>query len=171
MTFSNCSTPTHVRTLWVLSPGDLQPWQRWPSFVPPRTLYEKCLACLPPSDAPNDNRSTKVNENLLDRLIAWLREDWSLDAILQLDRLVYWLRVCAVCEARPLGTLAFIWNLALFSNWAVKPPGFKLDPAFIQIQFLIEEIRYALKNWTGCMGQNFNAVHPITKMYKSVKHM
>ena len=52
------------------------------------------------------------------------------------------LHVHAVCDARPLQTLAFIWNPVLISYRAMKPPAFTQDPAFIQIQRLFEEIRY-----------------------------
>ena len=45
-------------------------------------------------------------------------------------------------ETCPPGTLAFIWNQALVSYWAVKPLTFKRGPVQIQIWCLFEEIRY-----------------------------
>ena len=113
----------HLSGLRALPPGDLRPQQQWSSFM----LREHLL---------RSSRVVFLHLTLQKTIIGWTSRsirltNWSLDAKFALK-----FRVHAVCEARPLRTLAFIWNPALISYWVVKPP------AFIQIWHLIKEIWY-----------------------------
>ena len=72
-----------------------------------RKLPAKQQRCYPPSDILKGIRSTNVNKNSLDKLIArqidCSTNDRSLNA-----KFAVKLHVRAVCEARPLKTPAFI---------------------------------------------------------------
>ena len=117
----------HLRNLWALSIRDLYLWQRAMAFICTlRTLLRNGRDLM--LQKTNTRRMSTRN-----RLT-----NWSLDEqkIVLNTKFEDKLRVCAVCEARPLGTPAFIWSLALISYLSVKPSAFKRVPAFIQVRHL-----------------------------------
>ena len=88
-------TAAHLRGLWVLPTGDLHPRQQWPSFVlrenfrrSSRVVFSIWRSKRQSLDERQQEFACQIDRSTNDRL---------LDA-----KFAVKLRVCAVCEARPL---------------------------------------------------------------------
>ena len=138
--FSNCGAPT-----WFVSTSYKRP-------PPTAVMAFVCTLKKLPAKRQGFSAIWRSKTQSLDERqweFVWQIDHSTNDRLLD-AKLAVKLCVHAVCEARPLGTLAFIRSPTLISYRAVKPPVFKRGLAFIQVRSLFEEIRYTCK--LSCVG-------------------